>query len=309
MDIPIIHPAALKHGDTVAVVAPAGPMEQPDRLRRGIMVLDRMGFRVRCDESIHRRHGYLAGRDEVRAEELMRAFEDPGIQAILALRGGFGCARLIPLLNPGRLRGHCKIFMGFSDITTLHLMFRRRFGWVTFHGPMASSLALGDISGEQERHLNSLWTDPAYLPSFSFPELEAWRPGVAEGELAGGCLSLAVASLGTQYEIATDGKILFFEDFGEAPYRVDRMLTQLRLAGKLEKVAGLLFGTFEEGGNAANGSTIPEVLQEVVARMEVPVIANLPAGHGPVNWAFPLGIRVRLDTLNRRVQFLDSAVR
>ena len=309
MDIPIVHPAALKRGDTVAVVAPAGPMEQPEDLQRGIAVLERMGFRVRCDEQIHRSHGYLAGRDEERAEALVRTFEDPGIQAVVALRGGYGCSRLIPLVDRKRMRRHCKIFMGFSDITTLHLMFRRRFGWITFHGPMASSPALASVSPEQEQHLGALWSDPDYRPYFTFPELETRRPGVAEGELAGGCLSLVVASLGTPYEIATEGKVLFFEDLGEAPYRIDRMFTQLRLAGKLDNIAGILLGTFQENGVISTSPTIGEVLQEVAEKLEVPVIANFPAGHGPVNWAFPLGIRVRMDTLTHRVQFLDSAVR
>jgi muramoyltetrapeptide carboxypeptidase len=308
MDIPIIRPAALRYGDTVAVVAPAGPLEQPQDLQRGIAALERMGFCVRYEERNDRSHGYLAGRDEERAEELMRSFEDPGIRAILALRGGYGCSRLFPHLDPKRLRNRCKIFMGFSDITTLHLLFRRRFGWITFHGPVACSPTLASMSPEQEGHLISLWTDPTYLPSFHFPDLEAWRPGTAEGELAGGCLSLAVASLGTPYEIATERKVLFFEDLGEAPYRIDRMLTQLRLAGKLDNIAGLLLGSFREDGNGTKPPGIKEVLKEAVERLDVPVIANFPSGHGPVNWAFPLGVRVCLDTSIPRVQFLDPAV-
>ena len=219
----------------------------------------------------------------------MGAFEDPSVKAIVSLRGGFGCSRLIHLIGQGRLRRHCKIFMGFSDLTTLHLYFRRRFGWVTFHGPMATSPALGNIGREQEKHLLSLWTDPSYLPDFSFPDLEAWAPGTAEGELTGGCLSLVVASLGTPYEIATEGKVLFLEDLGEPPYRIDRMLTQLRLARKLDGIAGVLLGSFQDCEPAKPGTTAAEVLRDILMKLEVPVIANFPAGHGDRKLGSPPG--------------------
>jgi muramoyltetrapeptide carboxypeptidase len=267
-----------------------------------------MGFRVRFDERIFHSLGYLAGGDEERACELMGAFEDPSVKAIVALRGGFGCSRLIHLIDQGRLRRHCKIFMGFSDLTTLHMFFRRRFGWVTFHGPMTTSPALGNIGSEQEKHLLSLWTDASYLSDFSFPNLEAWAPGTAEGELAGGCLSLVVASLGTPYEIATEGKVLFLEDLGEPPYRIDRMLTQLRLARKLEGIAGILLGNFQDCDPPKPGTTATEVLRNILMKLEVPVIANFPAGHGAENWALPLGAKIRLDAGNCRVSFLEHAV-
>jgi len=308
MDIPIVRPKSLHPGDIIAVVAPAGPIAQRDDFDRGVAALERMGFRVRFDERIFQSTGYLAGSDEARAEELMGAFENPSVSAVISLRGGYGCARLIDLLDEGRLRRRCKIFMGFSDLTTLHLHFRRRFGWLTFHGPMAASPALGNIGTEEERHLLSLWTDPCYLPDFSFPDLEAWTHGIAEGELSGGCLSLIGASLGTPYEIVTEGKILFLEDLGEPPYRIDRMLTQLRLARKLERVAGVLLGCFKDCEPEKPGNTSNDVLREILTRLEVPVVANFPAGHGDRNWALPLGARIRLDADHRRVSFLDPAV-
>ena len=175
----------------------------------------------------------------------MRAVEDPSVRAIIALRGGYGCARLIPLLDESRVRENCKIFMGFSDLTTLHLFFNKC-GWITFHGPMAATEALAEISAERERHLVSLWTDPDYRPALRFSRLENWSSGAADGVLTGGCLSLVAASLGTPYEIRTEGKILFLEDTGEPPYRIDRMITHLRLAGKLDSAAGLLLGHFPD---------------------------------------------------------------
>ena len=308
MDMPIVRPNALKPGDTVAIIAPAGPIEQKNDLLKGVAGLERLGLRVRFDERIFRSQRYLAGPDEERAEELMSAFEDPGVQAIVSLRGGYGCSRLIPLINQGRLRNHCKIFMGFSDLTTLHLYFRRRFGWVTFHGPMATSPALAALGPEQEKHLKGLWMDPDFLPSLSFPQLQAWVPGSAEGELVGGCLSLVAASLGTPYEPVTDGKILFLEDLGEPPYRIDRMLTHLRLAGKLDRITGVLLGDFQDCQPSEGGTTVEETLKILFGGMDVPVLAHFPSGHGSENWVLPMGTRVRLDASGRRVDFLEHAV-
>jgi len=308
MDIPTIHPPRLKTGDTVAIVAPAGPIEQRDGLLRGITSLERMGFHVQFEERIFQSSRYLAGDDVSRAEELMRAFENPAVQAVVGLRGGYGCARLIPLLLEKRLRHHPKVFMGFSDLTTLHLFLRRRFGWITFHGPMAASPALGDISADQEKHLLSLWTDPTYRPTFSFAQLETWAPGSAEGILVGGCLSLIAASIGTPYEIKTEGKILFLEDQGEPPYRLDRMLTHLYLADKLQCLAGLILGSFCECAPTQGSYTAQDTLMEILGKLNVPVIGNFPAGHGAENWAIPLGSRVRIDADMRTVELLESAV-
>jgi muramoyltetrapeptide carboxypeptidase len=309
MDIPTIQPPRLRKGDSVSIIAPASPIEQRDGLERGIAALERMGFRVRFDERIFQSSRYLAGSDSARAEELMRAFEDPSVRAIIALRGGYGCARLIPLLAERRLRHNPKIFMGFSDLTTLHLFFQRRFGWITLHGPMATSPALGNIRAGQEEHLVSLWTEPDYRPTLSFESLETLVPGEAEGMLTGGCLSIIAASIGTAYEIETEGRILFIEDQGEPPYRLDRMLTHLNLANKLQTLAGLLLGRFHDCEPNRGDYTARDTLLEILAELKVPVIANFPAGHGEDNWAIPLGTRVRINADARTISFLDSAVR
>jgi muramoyltetrapeptide carboxypeptidase len=314
MDIPTIHPSRLKPGDSVAIVAPAGPIEHRDSLNLGVLALERMGFRVRFEERIFQSFRYLAGNDADRAEELMRAFEDPEVRAIIGLRGGYGCSRLIPLLQERRFRNFPKLFMGFSDLTTLHMFFRRRFGWVTIHGPMA--VTIGKLAPDQESHLLSLLTDPDYHPLLSFSELESWKPGIAEGTLVGGCLSMVAACIGTPYELKTEGKILFLEDLGEPPYRLDRMLTHLRLSGKLEGISGLLLGDFldcdpSQGDNShrQSGYNAKEALQEILGDLNVPILAGFPAGHGNINWALPLGLKARIDSTSRTVEFLDSAVR
>lgn len=309
MDIPVVQPPRLKIGDTIAVVAPAGPIRERDALEKGIAALTRMGFKIPGNERIFESSRYLAGSDPDRAEELMQAFENPSVQAIIAVRGGYGCSRLIPLLTEKRLRRHPKIFMGFSDLTTLHLYFKRRFGWITFHGPMAASSALGDIDRDQEKHLLSLWTNPEYRPLLSFPQLESWAPGTAEGILTGGCLSIIAASIGTPYEIKTEGKILFLEDYGEPPYRLDRMLTHLHQANKLQPAAGLLLGKFGDCEPEEGGYTAGDALQEILLRLNVPIIANFPAGHETDNWVLPLGAKVKIDADARTVSFVDPAVK
>jgi muramoyltetrapeptide carboxypeptidase len=159
-----------------------------------------------------------------------------------------------------------------------------------------------------KEHPLSFRTDPTYVATLSFPELETWVPGSAEGELIGGCLSLVVASLGTPYEPSTDGKILFLEDFGEPPYGIDRMLTQLRLAIKLDGIAGLLLGHFQDCEPTSSACALEETLRDVLRNIEVPVLAHFPAGHGSDNWILALGTRIRLDASSRRVEFLESAV-
>jgi muramoyltetrapeptide carboxypeptidase len=309
MDIPTVQPSRLKKGDVISIVAPASPIASRDQLEGGIAALERMKFRVRFDDRIFQSSRYLAGNDRERAEELMQAFEDPSVQAIIALRGGYGCARLIPLLTDKRLLPYPKIFIGFSDLTTLHLYFHRRFGWITIQGPMVASPALHNITAQQEQNFLSLLTDPDYRPTLGFPQFETWFPGTAEGTLIGGCLSLITASIGTAYEINTEGRILFLEDQGEAPYRLDRMLTHLRLAGKLQSLAGVILGDFQDCEPAQGNYTSSEILREILADLKIPTIANFPAGHGRDNWAIPLGVKVHMDADKGSIRYLDSAVR
>jgi len=303
-----MQPPRLKSGDTIAVIAPASPISTRELFDQGVDTLEKMGFKVQYNDRIFQSSRYLAGNDTDRAEELMCALEDPSIQAVIALRGGYGCARLIPYLNENRLRPHPKILMGFSDMTTLFLFFYKRFGWITFHGPMAATSTLAEFALDQNQHLLSLWTDPDYRPIFTFPQLEAWAPGIAEGALVGGCLSLIVTSLGTPYEIQTEGKILFLEDTGEPPYRLDRMITHLHLAGKLKSLAGLLLGSFHDCVPTQGNYRAAEVLKDLLTELKVPILSNFPAGHIQDNWAFPLGVKIQIDADSKSVRFLDAAV-
>jgi muramoyltetrapeptide carboxypeptidase len=305
MDIRTIRPPCLHPGDTIGIIAPAGPVSRRDDFEQGVAVLKRMGFGVRYDERIFEIQRYLAGNDIGRAEELMRCFEDPEVHAIMPLRGGYGCARLLPYLDASRLRRYPKLITGFSDITTLHLYFQRLFGWTTIHGPMVASPSLREISGSEEEHLKSLWTDPGYAPEILFPQMEVFVPGVAEGRLIGGCLSVVVTSLGTPYEIQTEGAILFLEDLGEPPYRLDRMISHLKLAGKLDSVAGVLLGSFIDCEPDDGTYTARDVLRDLLKDLEVPVLYDFPAGHRKRNWALPFGTRIRMNTDTRSLKQLE----
>jgi muramoyltetrapeptide carboxypeptidase len=308
MAVPNIRPPAIKLGDTIGVIAPAGPIQSIELFHEGIAILQRLGFRPRFSERIFQSSRYLAGDDRSRAEELMTAFENPEINAIMPVRGGYGCARLLPYLDQERLKNHCKLFMGFSDLTTLHLLFRKQFGWSTLHGPMVASLPAGVHSQKQEEHLVSLWTNPHYLPKLEFPQLVPWHDGIAEGELVGGCLSILVASLGTPYEIRTEGTILLLEDRGEPPYRLDRMVTQLLLAQKLDSVSGILLGTFHDCDPTQGDYSAEDILRERFAQLKIPILSGFPAGHGEEHWTLPLGVKVRLDADNSALELLEPAV-
>ncbi|MEJ2110541.1 MAG: LD-carboxypeptidase [Acidobacteriota bacterium] len=309
MNIPILQPPALKKGDTVAVIAPAGPIKSREALNRSIAILEHLGFRVHFEERIFQSTRYLAGADRSRSEELMQAFEDDSINAVIGLRGGYGCSRLIPYLKKKRIGKNPKIFMGFSDLTTLHLYFNFQLGWMTFHGPMMLNPGIGSHPSEQQSHLFALWTDPGYKPVFSFDRLQGWNPGRAEGRLVGGCLSNLVAGIGTSCEIDTEGAVLFLEEVGEFPYRLDRMLTQLDQSKKLKSVAGIILGNFLECEQPKSEYSAMDVLKDILRPYPFPVLANFPAGHGPDNWAIPFGTRVRLDADTPSVSFLEAAVR
>lgn len=309
MNVPTMLPKGLRRGDAIALVAPAGPLREGDALEKSVAFLEAMGFEVHSEARNFSEKGYLAGSDSARSEELMRAFEDDSVKAVVGLRGGYGCSRLIPYLDLERLKRNPKIFMGFSDLTTLHLFLNRHLGWITIHGPMAANPGIGSHSDEEHAHLLSLWTDPGYRPVLSFPRLEAWSPGRAEGKLVGGCLSTIISSIGTSYEIDTDGSILFLEDVGEPPYRIDRMLTHLKLAGKFKSLNGILLGRFFECESPDGSCAAPEMMKELLRSETVPILANFPAGHGPENWALPMGARIRIDGGARSIEFLEPAVR
>lgn len=277
-------PRPLRSGDSVAVIAPSGHF-RADRYQAGLRLLLDRSYRVRelLPPASWR---YLAGSDEARLEDLQAAFADPDIRAVVAARGGYGAMRLLPHLDLGRLAASGKILVGFSDITALHLALQRE-GARSLHGPVVTQL--GDQPAPSlERFFGILESaaPPPALPGRTVVE------GEAEGRLIGGCLSLLAALVGTPYFPSLAGAILFVEEVGEWPYRLDRLWTQLRLAGVLEGLAGVAIGDLTDCDQEdLPGAT---VLEELAAQLGVPVIAGLPVGHGDVHMALPLGARAVL---------------
>ncbi len=288
----MILPPRLQPGDTVGVVAPSGPFE-PERLAPALEYLRGRGYRVREGDRLYARERYLAGGDADRAADLNGMFADPEVRAIFAARGGYGSARVLDLLDWGLVRRHPKALVGFSDTTALQFGLFARAELVTFTGVALST----DVTEEGMHSVTeeALWMA---LVEGRFPSVEGLqtlKAGCAEGRLLGGCLSLVASLLGTPYLPDLNGALLFLEDVNEPPYRVDRMLNQLRMAGIFSQVAGLLFGQFEGcGPDREEEGPLEAVLVDLADRVTCPVFCGLPYGHGPGRRVLPVGMRAKI---------------
>ncbi|BAV77544.1 muramoyltetrapeptide carboxypeptidase [Pseudomonas chlororaphis subsp. aurantiaca] len=284
---------ALPSQGLIGLIAPAGPAaldtEQAVRWMRA------RGYSLRIYPGVQQKDGYLAGSDEVRLNDLHAAFADDDVDAILCLRGGYGSPRLLDRIDYDLLRRHAKPFVGYSDITALHLAINRHAGFVTFHGPMLNADLLGEKQPPTESSLfsllrgqlkaGSLFAHPAAYP------LTTIEPGIACGQLLGGNLSLIAATMGTPYEINGDDIILFIEDINEPLYRIDRLLTHLRLAGTLDRLRGVLVGDVA----GVEPQALAGLLKQTFEPLRIPVLAGWRSGHCDPNLTLPLGAMVRLD--------------
>lgn len=281
-------PAPLRRGDLVGIVAPGAAVD-PAEVEGGVRVLEQAGYRVRVGAAVGRRAGYLAGTDAERLADLHAMFADEAVRAILAVRGGYGTGRLLPRFDAALARAHAKIVVGYSDVTFLLTALVQDAALVAFHGPMVADLERNPAGARALFALlggdRAAWTVAAR---------EIVQPGTGEGLIVGGCLSILVAGLGTPHAIETAGRLLFLEDVNEKPYRVDRMLTQLRQAGKLDGVAGVLFGDMTGCGHAGDAVTVRDVIRDAFASARYPVVFGLPTGHGGGVVTLPLGVRARL---------------
>jgi muramoyltetrapeptide carboxypeptidase len=301
-----IKPNALKPGDTVAVVAPAAAIERA-HLERGVNMLGSMGYRVKVSERALARSGILAGDDRERASELREYFADPEVKAIFSARGGYGCGRLLPLLDFKAMAGTPKIFVGFSDATFLLNALVDLAGMVSFHGPMVAMDFARGLSPRALEHMQGLLSGK--LERFELEAHETMHPGRAEGEVIGGCLSVLVATIGTPFEPRFDGRILFLEDTGEKAYRIDRMLVQLRQSGALKRLAGIVFGAIRAiDGDEQETRMIARFASEQTANLGCPVLYGVEAGHGTENFTIPFGVTARIESGARRIIFTEPAV-
>ena len=290
------------------MVAPSGVVAE-DRLEAGVRVLESLGLRVVAGEFVLARQAYLAGSDAERGADLQRMLDDPTIRAVFCARGGYGAQRIVPTLDLAAVRRQPKPVVGYSDATALIAALVRA-GVVGIHGPMvAVDLARG-LSPRSLAHLERVLSDPSYLWEVEVPL--SIRPGHATGRLLGGTLSVLATMLGTPYAPDLDGAVLFLEDVHEWPYRLDRLLTQLRQSGKLDRIAGVVFGTMA-ACRTLDGVAAVEVIRDAFAGAPYPVGFGLPAGHDPAdtgveNLALPLGVEVALDVDRGRLAALEPAV-
>lgn len=320
-----IRPPRLEPGDTIGVAAPASPPPDPRNIDRGAAALEALGFKVKLAPHVRKRWGYLAGSDRERAADLMELFADRSVKAILCVRGGYGAARLLPLLDFDFIRAHPKIFVGYSDITSLHCALLRRANLVSFHGPMLNSdfaharmprftresflRTLCGVDGSGRRWRGDI------AEGYTGRTVAVWHPGVARGQLVGGNLTLLCATVGTPWQPPLRGRILFFEDVNEKPYGVDRMLTHLLNAGLLQQVAGIAVGINKNCRDPKAArvkeyrQTVEDVIRERLLPLGVPLVVGLPFGHLPLNATLPVGAEVELDADRGQLRLLRPAVR
>jgi len=289
-------PARLEPGDTVGVAAPAGPFEAKPLLR-GAAVLESMGFKVRMPSDPKPDRGYLAASDARRAEELHGLFADPDIRGIVCARGGYGAMRILDRLDGDLIGRHPKVLIGFSDITALLVTLYQRWGLVTFHGPMVTSLAR---AGETTRRALAEAVCGSAPLAFDLADGTTVHSGIVRGPFMAANLTTLCHLIGTPFEPDLAGHVLMIEDCGEAPYRIDRMLTQMRLAGCFDDLAGLLLGTFSDG--ASTEDVVP-IVADIFGDRPVPTLAGIAAGHGEPNLTLPVGLEAALDADRKRLVF------
>jgi muramoyltetrapeptide carboxypeptidase len=314
-----IKPARLRHGDTLGIIAPASPPPNPANIDIGLAAVEQLGFKVKPAPNLRKRWGFLAGSDQERAEDLMQMFADPNVHGIVCFRGGYGSARLLPLLNYKLIRANPKVFVGYSDITAIHCALLAKADLVSFHGPMVNSdLLKPDLPAFTRESLLKILMQPKPAGSLC-SRTKIKRPrtvagGKASGPLVGGNLSILCASLGTPFQPSFKGALLFLEDLNEEPYRFDRMLTQLLNAGLLQQVAGVAIGTNKRcrDPKASKCSEFRQSMEDVfcdrLVQLGVPVVVGLPFGHIRATATLPMGVNALLDADNGDLSITEAAV-
>lgn len=310
----MIRPKALKKGDTIGLISASGAIP-PEKFLPAVKSIEKLGFKVVAGETCRARHGYLAGSDELRASEVNQMFRDSNIDGIFCIRGGYGATKILPLLDFDMIKANPKVFAGYSDVTALHIAFNQQCGFVTYHTPMPSTEFIRPEMDE--------YTWKSFIESVTATErtdyclenppghtMTTLVAGKATGQLIGGNLTLVTASLGTPYEIDTKGKILFLEDVDESEQRVDRMLTQLKLAGKLDGVAGILLGAWtncgpEEPKHPERSLSLQTIFQEILGPPNKPIMKDITCGHCLPTMSLPLGRTITMDTENQLIKVIE----
>lgn len=303
-----IRPQRLQIGDTIGIIAPSSPPNQ-ENLQRSLAFLEQLGLKWKFGKHTQNVHGYLAGTDAERLEDLHDMFTDQSIRGIICAGGGYGSARYTDQIDLQLMGEQPKIFWGFSDITFLHTAMGRYSNLVTFHGPMLASCVGKDSFHELSAKMFHQLFEPMELHyTEAISPLETITGGLATGELVGGNLSLLARGIGTKFEIDTKDKLLLIEDVGETPYRVDGLLNQLRMAGKLADASGIVVGDFSdaEPKSPKASLTLDEVFKHYLGNLGKPVVKGFKIGHCEPHFAVPLGVEAKLDADHRTLTILPG---
>ena len=295
----------LKKGDTIGLIAPAGPLRNI-RIEDIKHELNKLGYKIKIGKSCYLSYkGYLSGRDEERALDLERMFLDKEVDAILCVRGGYGCTRILDLIDFTIIRDHPKTFIGFSDITALHIAINKICNLVTYHGIMAASIKKWDYFTYNSLIDSLNFKDELILRNPYNEEFISLYDGFCEGILVGGNLSLIISTLGTKYEIDTKDKILFIEEVGEYTYKIDKMLNHLQMAGKIEECRGIIFGEFTNCKKAFDSDDeIINILEEIALNNKKPTICNLKSGHCIPMVSLPLGMNCYMNSEDKIIKMI-----
>jgi muramoyltetrapeptide carboxypeptidase len=299
---PLARPHRLHAGDTIGIVAPAGPFD-PAAFEKGVAMIRNMGFAVKTDPRIFAREGYLAGTDASRAAQVNAMMADTEVKAVICTRGGYGSLRILEALDFAAIGSFAKALIGFSDITAMHRAILLRSSLVTLHGPMVTTLPRCDENSRIS--LYRTLTEPV-APPMDLSHARVLIPGKAEGVLSGGNLATLCHLTGTSMGADFGGQIILLEEIGEALYRIDRMLTQMKMAGLFDGLAGIVLGSFEDCGPM---DEIEVLVREMFADTTIPIVSGARVGHGRINWTVPLGVAARLDTAAGELRFLEPTFR
>ena len=307
-------PKALKKGDTIGLIG-ASSATPPESLPHAVEAVEKLGYKVVVGDSCRERHGYLAGSDELRAKDVNRMFGDPSIDGIFSIRGGYGATKILPLLDYEMIKQNPKVFAGYSDVTALHIAFNQLCDLVTYHSPMPSTEF---IKPEMDEYTWSSFLKSVtltedknyYLANPSNQEMTTLVPGKATGQLVGGNLTLVTASLGTPYEIDTKGKILFLEDIDEYERSVDRMLTQLKLSGKLDDAVGILLGAWtncgpQDANRPEHSLRLQTIFEEILVPLNKPILMDIACGHCLPTMSLPLGRTITVNTETKIIEVIE----
>jgi muramoyltetrapeptide carboxypeptidase len=309
----VIKPKKLRNMDVIGIIAPSSQVSNQDKLEMGVKYFEKLGYRVEVGANILKQRGYLAGTDTERTADLHQMFASKQVKMIICLRGGYGASRLLDKINFNIIRENPKIFCGYSDVTVLLNAFFQKTGLVTFSGPMVGVDFYKEINPYTEEHFWHTVTcaEPLRITKKGNKNLTSMKNGLAEGSLIGGNLSMFTSLMGSDYLPDPRGKLMLLEEVGEAPYRIDRMLNQLKLGGYLKKIKGIVLAGFtdcNETDPKQKSLKLEEVIEDYFIKgMNVPVLGNLLHGHLKQNLTLPFGVKARIEcSRNTSIEFLES---